>query len=437
MAKKRTPSSPGDPFSKESLRAIFRTDPANPQHLLSRESGTLELKRNFHLKSLPSYGRTLAAFANASGGYIVFGVGNNPRTLSGMGNDAFSKLDPERLTDFLNETFSPELCWAAHQHSIDEATFGILHASASREKPLIAKADAGEEVRSGQIYYRYRGRTEAIRYPELRRIIDDQRLREQQLWLRHLRTIADVGVEHAAILDPTHGRLTGTAGTILIDKSVLPKLRFLREGEFREREGAPAIRLLGDAQILAAGNVDFVRTEMLPTLVRGPQVIEAFLSRDPVSAPLEYFKAVAYEASAFLPIYCYLQQAGVTRKQALATLATLPTAAIEKERLRERLEGGDPRLAHVIPHTDTPAARKKRAYREMLLAKTAALPIPSGDMRYLLQAVRSLTTPEFEPDYLLPLLRQCYEAAWAEGSTRRTELRLAICHADRLLCSGE
>lgn len=54
----------------------------------------------------------MAAFANARGGYIIFGIIDNPRLalgLNGAARDSFDNLDQARLTAGLNDIFSPEL----------------------------------------------------------------------------------------------------------------------------------------------------------------------------------------------------------------------------------------------------------------------------------------------------------------------------------------
>jgi hypothetical protein len=98
-------------FSQHNLDRIFRISAANPDRLISRENSTLEFKEGFGWKSLPEYARTLAAFSNAQGGYIVFGVKDRPRILEGLTNDRFEELDPAKLTRGLQDYFEPEIQW--------------------------------------------------------------------------------------------------------------------------------------------------------------------------------------------------------------------------------------------------------------------------------------------------------------------------------------
>ena len=63
-----------DPFSKQRMDEIFKVDNDNNQLIISRESTTLEFKESFGWASMHKYAKTMAAFANTQGGYIIFGV---------------------------------------------------------------------------------------------------------------------------------------------------------------------------------------------------------------------------------------------------------------------------------------------------------------------------------------------------------------------------
>lgn len=86
------------PFSQEKLTRIFAVSPKNPDRLISRESSWLEFKESFNFQNLWKYIRSAAAFANAKGGYIIYGVANSPHKLIGLRDQRLNALDPERLT---------------------------------------------------------------------------------------------------------------------------------------------------------------------------------------------------------------------------------------------------------------------------------------------------------------------------------------------------
>lgn len=161
-----------EPFSQENLNEIFRPFPNYPDRLISRESSWVEFKQSFNWGNREEYGKTLAAFTNNRGGYIVFGIGNNPRLLIGLKSDNFENFDPAKLTEYLNESFSPEISWNIHLHEIRGKLFGLIYAEESLDKPVIARKNVGTIIKEGEIYYWYRGRTEKIKFSELRQVID-------------------------------------------------------------------------------------------------------------------------------------------------------------------------------------------------------------------------------------------------------------------------
>jgi len=83
-------------------------------YLYHRESQELEYKEQFNLAGLANYLRDFAGFANNIGGYIIFGVKDSPRIPVGLNNsslDQFNKIDPERISGYLLDTFSSEIRW--------------------------------------------------------------------------------------------------------------------------------------------------------------------------------------------------------------------------------------------------------------------------------------------------------------------------------------
>src|SRR5690606_3977119 len=115
----------------------------------------------------------------------------------------------------------------------------------------VCTADSGERIREGDIFYRYRGRSTRIRYPELRKIMDYRRAEEQRMWLKHLAKIARVGVRDAGVFDLQSGQVSGTGGTFVIDESLLSQLAFIKKGAFSESAGKPTLRLIGSVEAVS------------------------------------------------------------------------------------------------------------------------------------------------------------------------------------------
>ena len=421
-----------EPFSSKRLFRIFRVYDNNPEVLVTRESSTIEFKANFHLgRELDRYGKTIAAFANAKGGYIIFGVSNRPRKIIGMTNKKFVDLDPDKLTNYLNNKFSPEIFWKMHTHFIETKEIGIIYVDECSNKPVIAKSD-GDEIKEGDIFYRYRGRTERIKYPELLNIIEDNRQKVHHIWFKHLSRIAKIGAENAAIFDPHDGTVTGKSGQFVIDKSLLSKLRFIKEGEFKEVTGSPAIKIVGQAEVLTAGNVAAERIKVETKVIHSSDLIDAFLKMQEVTNPIDYIIEICHGNTAYLPIYFFIRQTKLNLNDIIQKIKCTELCNLGvKSRLIDRLSQNDPRIHYKIPNSDTPLTQKKVSIRKAILSKNLGGKIIKEDFRHVFLVIQSLKKNEIDIDYIFPILYKWYKDYWKETiQFVQTDFRKAICHID-------
>ena len=218
--------------------------------LFKRESSVLEFKENFNMGAIAEYAKTFAAFANNSGGVMIFGVSDSPRLPVGMKNLNFLQIEIEKVTNFLNEHYSPEIKWNPYDFEIDGKKFGVIVINKSFRKPVICKKNSNKGVSyEGDIYYRYSGRSEKIKFPELQQILDESRINEQQIWMQHIQNIARIGPENIALIDVLRGEIEASDDKkIVIDKTLLKDIQFIQEGRFVEKDGAPALKLLGSVE---------------------------------------------------------------------------------------------------------------------------------------------------------------------------------------------
>ena len=415
-------------FSVEALARILSFESAVSDRLISRENSRLEFKESFNLGSADEYAKTAAAFANAQGGYIVFGVKDSPRQMMGLKTSHFETFDAAKLTDALNERFSPEIHWESYLHTERGYKIGLLFVSEATQKPVVCTRNSGC-LQQGAIYYRYRGRSEAIRYPELRRILDQERMRERDLWMKQLRRISEVGVDNVALLNLKSGEVSGANGRFYVSEELLPKLQFIREGHFIDNEGAPALRLLGDLQ--GAEGPVIQATVQMPTPIREPQIIKAFVDRESVLSPTEYLKAICFEQSYFFPIYFFIQQTNETVDDTVDLLRSLDVRGTVRDKLIQRLQTPVESLAIGKLNGTSPAAVARRSMVEQL--KTQSLPadlIAEQPMRFF-EAVTHINATEFDQDYVFKIIDQLIlpQSQKMTGLTR-TYFRKALCHLD-------
>lgn len=302
----------GDDDLTREVRDLVRIHPGTSR-VSSREGTRLEFKQSFSFAGIAEYLRTLAAFANFRGGFIVFGVTDNPRELVGIDGEQFDNIDIARFTTHANSHLAPSIEWSHGVTEVAGYRVGFLHVKEHVFKPVMCIGDGGEALREGDIYYRYRGQTRRIRYPELHEILQARLERERKAWREHLAKVADAGPTNVAVLDLVEGRMEAGGHTFLIDDRLAAQLTFIREGSFDERYGDPTLRLVGDVE--PAGVVSGAKR--VPMVVQFHDLIARFLANSQMStgAARAYLSAAMSQNSVFVPIHFFIEQSGLTRPQ--------------------------------------------------------------------------------------------------------------------------
>lgn len=220
--------------------------------LVRRESQELEFKEQFNLAGLAAYLRDFAAFANNRGGVIIFGITDSPRRLTGLharSREQFEKLDSSLISNHLSTYFSNMISWDHATITKDSNYFGVFMIEEATVKPVIAIRDSGatSAIKEGEVYYRYGGQSRRIRYPELEQIIQERIQQNNIRWSRLVSSIARVGPQNAAVLDATRDIIEkDDAQMLVVTEGVASQLSFVKEGEFVDRDGLPALRMIGD-----------------------------------------------------------------------------------------------------------------------------------------------------------------------------------------------
>lgn len=221
-------------------------------HVHHREGQTLEFKESFNFAGLEDYFRDFAAFSNNKGGYLIHGVADSPRTLIGLSKsatDQFEKIDPEKISGFLINIFNGHIQWEQQLFKINNLNFGVFKIYPAIVKPIIAKKDEGKDqtIKNGEIYFRYGGRTQKIKYSELEAIINARIKRNNDQWLDLMSKIGKAGPNNAAILDTEKSLIQkDDAKIMVIDEDLAKKIKFIKQGDFVEKKGATTLKLVGD-----------------------------------------------------------------------------------------------------------------------------------------------------------------------------------------------
>ncbi|MDE5887057.1 MAG: ATP-binding protein [Muribaculaceae bacterium] len=237
-------------------------------YLKKRESANLEYKQNFQRgDNLLKYLKTLVGMANNKGGMIMFGIQDSPHIPLGMANNRFHEVDPKEIDTRFRDYFAPVVKWRTEIIEKDfgdgeKKSFGFLIVEEAEEKPVVCKKSKDNILREGAIYYRYRGETKEIEYPELKLLLDKEREKERILWIKHIQKIAMVGPRQINILDRYNGEISYGDKRVLIDKSLIDQLNFIQEGHFTEKEGEglPTLKLIGTIDGLIDVNDSIIDT---------------------------------------------------------------------------------------------------------------------------------------------------------------------------------
>lgn len=220
----------------------------------ARESKHREFKLDFFQKDISDYTKTLAAFANADGGCIVFGVRDHPRRIVGV--TVANIPDEARWADRLREDFAPEIVVATRTYEIGGKMLLAIGTDPSPHRPIIARTNRtkkvekngqavnAEIIRDGTIYYRSAGSTRPINYSELSVMLDEREHNRIKSLMENLKVIEKIGVQNAGIVDMKEG-----ASHLYLSKETVRGLSFIDRGRFVEEEGAPAYVVLGNVDL--------------------------------------------------------------------------------------------------------------------------------------------------------------------------------------------
>lgn len=430
-----------DPFDQQLIANLVRVrEEGGVVNVLTRESSVKEFKEAFSWASIGVYARTMAAFANARGGYIIFGVTDNPRLavgLSGSTRLAFDNLDQARLTAGLNEIFSPEIHWEIGLIEIGGVTLGSIYTHEANSKPIVAKKSyqrEGASLIEGDIVYRYNSRTERAKYPELIAMLDEARTKEQRAMMAHIDEILKAGASNAAVLNFGKSTLRGASGQkVLIDQGLLDQISFIREGEFDEVTGAPTLKLIGDvtpATTIALGPERIVR-EALTT----EDVLTDFLDQTHIGNPEAYIRQAASGTSSYVPVQFYRAAAGLDARGLLELVSSTNTRSQAKQKLVSRLASDDAMKLSPPPATTQYASTvARRSYYDQLISgQLDSLQIESvRDAQYFLEAVKTLDDAQVGDcfEYLLDKMRDCFDRFYGDDAKVADNLRRAACRVD-------
>ena len=219
----------------------------------SRESKHREYKEDFLASDLSEYSKTLAAFGNADGGYILFGVSNKPRQIVGVSHD----IDEAQWVDRLRQDFDPEIPIAITQYAVKGLKVFAVSCDRVVNRPVVckrtrakavpgkgAKPDQIEVLREGSIDHRYAGQSRTIGYSELAQLILEREERRVKSFMDTINVIQKVGVDRTGIL-----KMSEELSSIFMTPETAKGLALIDKGRLVQKRGAPAYVVVGNVDV--------------------------------------------------------------------------------------------------------------------------------------------------------------------------------------------
>lgn len=428
---------PNNPISDEKLLNIFKKSGRNSELIGTNEGITIEYKQSFGWKSVTEYFKAMAAFANRDGGYLIFGVKDKPHLLFGLESVAlknFEAIDNGQWTTNLREYFSPEINWEKSTFVFDDKTYGIIYTYPAFNKPVICKKTSGE-LRKAAIYYRYNSQNSEIEYPELQSIIEGEKQKINELWIKKMRQISEIGVSKLALLDLENGSLSGANTTLYIDEPLLNEIKFVQEGSFVETGGNPALKVVGEVKTVVGARKVVVEKPQIKA-INSDEIIRSFITQENVNNPMEFVRQICYQNTGNLPVYYFMKLAGQNAADTVEFLDNVPTSSQSKDILRRRIKDGEKKFVK-LSVTSSDASKKKQSYYKAFLDDNILIPTSDNELKYFLAVIRSLSAEDIvkHKDRLLNALYEIYINYYnsPEHSIIKNEFRYALCWIDEAL----
>lgn len=418
------------PLSEAILWRMFSEDVGGVWRLTAGETDQAECKTSFGLKYPAPWLRAIAAMANNRGGYLFFGVSNKDAVgahpVVGLASNEFVDVDPADIVKRLRSTFEPTPRFQRAVFDVGGKKVGVLHVEQHASRPVIAvKAEAGGEIREGDIFFRYPGQSTRINYADLRAMLDARDAQARDDILPMLQRLLELGPARAMIADLAEGQLMDGRRTIELDDDIIARLSLIKEGEFDERTGAPALRLIGDVKAAAP----IMQAQPKKGLVTRANVRQDFLADTLTADGQDYVRcALEVAGSDWLPIRYFGRAAGMSTQDLLAHVDNSPTALPAQRKLyRERLSSPD----KAFVAAKGPAGDILRR----LLAGEEFDPHSLDEIRLASLAIQGLQRPlSIDAARLRRLLTRCMEVAGrGADNSANSALRKAIARFDELL----
>lgn len=324
------------PTIAERAASRFRQRDGN-WFLADGETTQQECKEVFDPTRMNSIIKAIAALANNKGGFVFFGIENANCRVIGLPDRVFSDTDIVRISDKVKTFLTPTPDFIKETIEIGGMTVGVIYVEKYDVPPVIVSRD-GEGLNDGSILFRYPGQSAKIKFGDLLAMLRERDQASQSNLLKSAQRISEIGTDRSLIIDTSAGILDTGDMHITIDRKLADQLEFIREGDFEEIEGAPALKLVGDVKAVDAEGAVHERIE--GHALTADSVLEAFFRKEQVRTPFEYIRVSLLVQRQWLPIFFFAQLCNETAEEISVRLAQSKAVyANSKTKMLTRLSG--------------------------------------------------------------------------------------------------
>lgn len=333
------------PMGEAMLANMFEKQDCGTWRFKHGESDRHECKQDFGFKHAGKWLRAVAALANNDGGYIVFGVKDktitggqiepDSYTVTGLKSSDFANADPADFTKRIKATFDPTPKIESAILDLGGNTVGIIYVHQHGARPVIAHKGDGDQVKEGDIFFRYPGQSSRIKYSDLRTILDERDRQSREQILPMVEKLLQLGPRDAMVADLAGGILGDQNRSIVIGEDLLEKIKFIREGEFNEKAGDPALKLVGELQAVGGSGAVVHKAFVTPA-----DLLEDFLHLKSPHDSKEYIRcAVEGGNGSWLPMHYYARKASLSTKELAKFIMATKASKTRRETYRDRAIG--------------------------------------------------------------------------------------------------
>jgi len=309
------------------------------------EDDYFEFKKSLHAgKSGISkmYLKTAAGFANNKGGVIIFGVDPNTQALLGIKKE-FEGFDNKLVTAIFSQFLDGINSYFFFTEYFTDKLIGFLCINQPSIKPVIVKNSYnfdGTTYNAGDIYFRYPGEVRKILPSDLREMMTTEVNRHANRLISQMERLVAIGPSNAAIIDSSTGEIDANGAKLSLSPELLSGLNLIMEGQFVEKEGAPAYVIKGDIELDSKeGGKSIITRDVLKTLHNKDYHIH-MLTNDGTTA-LHFLENIVFMDTPFLPVYFYIEQAKISLNKTIELIENKTGSDVRKNpknKLLERLK---------------------------------------------------------------------------------------------------